>query len=92
MALMRETKEELVLSDFEARFLKRYIWESPLERELVSSFSTITDETIVINADEIEEGKFWTIESIKENIGKDIFTPNFEHEFVLLSISTYFTP
>jgi isopentenyldiphosphate isomerase len=92
IALMRETKEELGLSDFEPRFLKRYIWESPLERELVSSFSTITDETIVINADEIEEGKFWTIESIKENIGKDIFTPNFENEFVLLSLSTYYTP
>ena len=84
MARLRETKEELGITGFEPRFLKHYVWESPFERELVNSFSTISDETPIINKDEIDEGKFWSLTDIKENLGKDIFTPNFEHEFKML--------
>jgi len=83
-ALAREVKEELCIKNINAGFLARYIWESPLERELVNTFSTTTDETPLINRDEIEEGKFWSIQGIKDKIGKDIFTPNFEHEFKML--------
>lgn len=83
-ALTREAKEELGLTIFEPLFLGKYVWESPLERELVNSFSTITDEAPIINTDEIEEGKFWSLHEIKDNIGKDIFTPNFEHEIRIL--------
>ena len=80
-ALKREAGEELGLKNFVPVFSGKYLWESPLERELVNYFSTISDEVPVINRDEIEEGKFWSIEEIKENIGNDIFTPNFEYEF-----------
>jgi isopentenyldiphosphate isomerase len=80
-ALMREAGEELGLNNFIPEFLGKYIWESPRERELVNSFSTTTDELPVINIDEIEEGRYWSIREIKENFGKDIFTPNFEFEF-----------
>lgn len=83
-ALIREANEELGLKDFIPQFLGRYVWESPYERELVNSFSTTTDETPVINKDEIEEGKFWSLQEIKDNVGKDIFTPNFEHEFEMI--------
>jgi isopentenyldiphosphate isomerase len=83
-ALAREAKEELGLKNFIPQFLRKYIWESSRERELVSSFSTTTDELPVINKDEIEEGSFWSLQVIKDNIGKDIFTPNFEHEFEML--------
>jgi isopentenyldiphosphate isomerase len=83
-ALAREAKEELGLTDFEPGFLGKYIWESPRERELVYSFSTTTDEAPVINRDEIEEGKFWSMKEIKDNFGKDIFTPNFENEFEMM--------
>ena len=37
-ALKREASEELGITDFEARFLGNYVWESPRERELVFSF------------------------------------------------------
>jgi isopentenyldiphosphate isomerase len=83
-ALTREAKEELGLTHFIPQFLRRYVWESSRERELVNSFSTITDEAPIINTDEIEEGKFWSLHEIKDNIGKDIFTPNFEHEIRML--------
>jgi isopentenyldiphosphate isomerase len=82
--LTREAIEELGLTNFEPRFLDKYVWESPRERELVNSFLTTTDEVPVINKDEIEEGEFWSLHEIKDNIGKDIFTPNFEHEFEML--------
>jgi isopentenyldiphosphate isomerase len=80
-ALQREADEELGLKKFESRLVVRYVWESPLERELVNSFSTVSDEILFINRDEIEEGKFWSIKDIKKNIGKNVFTPNFENEF-----------
>jgi isopentenyldiphosphate isomerase len=83
-ALQREADEELGLKKFESRFLGRYVWESLRERELVSSFSTVTDDIPLINRDEIEEGRFWSTEEISKNIGKDIFTPNFENEFKML--------
>jgi len=86
-ALIREAGEELGMNNFVPVFLRKYVWESSLERELVNSFSTISDKIPVINKDEIEEGKFWTFKEIKVNLGKEIFTPNLEHEFRLLFLS-----
>jgi isopentenyldiphosphate isomerase len=83
-ALARESKEELGLISFSPVFLARYIWESSRERELVNSFSATADELPAINIDEIEEGRFWSLDEIKKSIGKEIFTPNFEHEFKTL--------
>jgi isopentenyldiphosphate isomerase len=80
-ALIREAFEELGLENFRYRFLCRYIWTSPMEKELVNSFTTITEDVPVLNTNEIEEGRFWTLKEIKESLGKGIFTPNFEHEF-----------
>ena len=72
-ALIREAYEELGLTGFE-----------PVERELVNSFSTTSDIAPIINKDEIDEGSFWSISEIKDSLGKDLFTPNFEYEFKLL--------
>jgi len=80
-ALRREAHEELGLNNLVPESLGKYVWESSRERELVNSFSTISDEVPEINKDEIEEGRYWSMEEIKENIGKDLFTPNFEYEF-----------
>jgi isopentenyldiphosphate isomerase len=87
-ALAREAEEELGLKNFIPEFLLKYIWESPRERELVNSFSTILDEYPVINGDEIDEGRFWSLKEIKDHIGKGIFTPNFEHEFEMMFASS----
>ena len=83
-ALAREAHEELGLNTFTPKLLGNYIWVSSRERELVNSFSAIMHDYPVINHDEIDEGKFWSLINIKENIGKDIFTPNFEHEFAMM--------
>ena len=91
-ALMREADEEVGLKKFESRFLGRYVWESTRERELVNSFSTVNDDIPLINRDEIEEGRFWSIQEINKNIGKDVFTPNFEREFEMMITSLSFSP
>jgi isopentenyldiphosphate isomerase len=83
-ALIREAREELGLNNFVPEFLGKYVWESSRERELVHSFSTISDFFPVIDKDEIEEGRFWTMKEIIENSGNEIFTPNFEYEFEML--------
>jgi isopentenyldiphosphate isomerase len=80
-ALIRETREELGLNGFTPHFLGSYIWKSPAEKELVNSFSTVTRQLPVINRDEIDEGRFWSLQEIKNNLRKELFTPNFEHEF-----------
>jgi isopentenyldiphosphate isomerase len=86
-ALKREAKEELGLKNFKYKFYKKYIWESSRERELVFSFTGTSDDILVINKDEIEEGRFWSPKEIKENLNKDIFTPNFEKEIDMLFIT-----
>jgi isopentenyldiphosphate isomerase len=87
-ALIREASEELGLNNFEPSFIGKYIWKSSRERELVNSFFTISDHLPVINKSEIDEGKFWPLYEIKENIGKNIFTPNFEYEFEKIGIDS----
>lgn len=54
-ALKRETCEELGITDFEARFLGHYIWESPREREFVFSFLCTRYNQIRIANDEVDE-------------------------------------
>ncbi len=84
VALKREALEELGLSDFKYEFKRKYIWESKRERELVYSFTGQSESTPGINKDEIDDGRFWRLELIKENLGRGLFTPNFEHEFQFL--------
>jgi len=80
-ALIRETEEETGLRNLIPEYLGNYIWESTRERELVHYFSAVTDEIPFINKNEIEEGRFWTFQDIDKNIGKNVFTPNFENEY-----------
>jgi isopentenyldiphosphate isomerase/intracellular septation protein A len=84
-ALVRESKEELEIKDFEPQFIQKYVWESARERELVFSFITVSEQLPVFNPDEIDEGRYWSLDEIRQNIGKDIFTPNLEHEYKLLT-------
>ncbi len=84
-ALQRETLEELNIGDCPVMLLARYVWQSEIESELVYMFFARYSKAVTIrHTEEIDEGKFWKIKKIKENIGKGIFTPNFEYEFDLL--------
>ncbi len=80
-ALLREAKEEIGILDFNPELIARYRWESDVETELVFCFTTIYEGNIVTNDNELNGGKFWKIKEIKSNLGKGVFTPNFEIEF-----------
>lgn len=84
MALRRETREELGLTDFTPHHIISYVFESAIERELVNTFFTIVNPSatkFVIDPEEISEGRFWSLDEIDSNLGNEIFTPNFEQEY-----------
>lgn len=81
-ALFREVREELGITNFDPEFLIKYIFESDVEREFVNSYSTVYDGEIIPDAHELDGGRFWSIEEIRSQMGKDVFTPNFEGEFI----------
>lgn len=81
-ALRREAAEEIGISDFAYKLLDHYVFESKIEKELVYVHITNYDGTIRPNSEELSGGRFWSRNEILENIGKDIFTPNFENEYI----------
>ena len=80
-ALRREVREELGITDFQPEFVVKYVFESQRERELVYVSRTTYDGVIRPSASELDGGRFWTMQEIREAMGKDILTPNFESEF-----------
>lgn len=83
-ALKRETAEETGLTGVSARFLKSYIWESDVEKELVYLFVTWDFRGYKVQSGEVDELRFWTKHEVERNLGKDVFTPNFEHDYRFL--------
>lgn len=79
-ALRREASEEIGISGFVPSMLGRYVFESSCERELVYSYKTVYDKDIVPDSEELSCGRFWTMDEIRENMGKGVFTPNLESE------------
>jgi hypothetical protein len=80
-ALRREVHEELGITDFIPEFVDKYVFESKRERELVYVSRTIYDGEIHPSTDELYGGRFWTMQEIRETMGKGVLTPNFESEF-----------
>ena len=84
IALRRETREELGLIDFTPQHIISYVFESEIERELVNTFTTTVNPdttNFVIDENEISEGRFLPLHEIDSNLGKGVFTPNFEQEY-----------
>jgi isopentenyldiphosphate isomerase len=80
-ALQREAFEELGMKGFTAKPIANYLFESEIERELVYSFLSYDYKNIKLPSEEVQEGRFWSQKQIEQNLGKDIFTPNFELEY-----------
>lgn len=78
-ALLRETREEIGLTDIHPEFITRYVFESAVERELVYVHRVITDSPIR-PSDELDGGRFWSMDEIRHALGQGILTPNLEQE------------
>lgn len=86
-AMLREAQEELGIDAVKAEPLFRYVMRNSYESELVNTFKMVSNGPFKLNKEEIDEGRFWTVFEIRKNLGKDIFTPNFEQEFAILQKS-----
>jgi len=80
-ALVREVGEELGITDFVPERVGKYVFESRRERELVYVHRTIYDGPVHPSAEELDGGRFWSMDEIRNAIGQGILTPNFESEF-----------
>ncbi len=80
-ALRREVREELGITDYEPRRIAQYVYDSQRERELVFVHTAVYDRPIRPDTTELAGGRFWSRQEIEENLGKGIFTPNFESEW-----------
>ena len=80
-ALCREVREELGMTDFTPSFIGKYVFESQRERELVYVHRTTYDGKIQPSTEELDGGRFWTMQEIREAMGQGVLTPNFESEF-----------
>ena len=81
-ALRREVREELGMTDYIPEFISKYVFESQREKELVYVHRTTYDGAIQPSRNELDGGRFWTMDEIRKAIGKNILTPNFEREFL----------
>ena len=80
-ALTREVGEELGITDFKPERVGQYVFESQREREYVYVNCTTYDGPIRPSAEELDGGRFWSLDEIRAAIGQQILTPNFESEF-----------
>lgn len=78
-SLARESLEELGITAFTPVHAGSYIFESERERELVHVYLTVYDGPIA-PSDELDGGRFWSMDEVNAAMGKGIFTPNFESE------------
>ena len=83
-ALRRETQEEIGLTGLSVEFLLKYVFESERERELVHVFRATYDGD-VRPSDELDGGRFWSLDELQEVFGKGVLTPNFEQEYLKIS-------
>jgi len=80
-ALQREVREELGITDFTPEQMGMYVFDSKRERELVYVNRAIYDGPVRPSAEELDGGRFWTLEEIRKAMGQGVLTPNFESEF-----------
>lgn len=80
-ALYREASEELNLSGFNPAYLGSYRYDTDKDSEFVNMFAAVGSFNLVPDADEVSDGRWWTIPEIEKNIGSELFTDNFSSEF-----------
>ncbi|PLX83360.1 MAG: NUDIX hydrolase [Desulfuromonas sp.] len=81
-AACREMAEELGVKGVALTRLYPSRIRNGFESENVVTFLARYDGRVEFARDEIDEVRFWSAEEIEEGLGGEIFTPNFEEEWV----------
>jgi isopentenyldiphosphate isomerase len=82
-ALIREAGEELGFYDFNPQYLDNYIYETDNDREMIGLYVAVGSFDLHPDNYEVSEGRYWSLEEIDANLGKGVFTPEFENEYAL---------
>lgn len=83
-ALYRESYEELRFNQFNPIHLLTYEFESEVEKELINVYAAVGSFELKPDSEELDGGMWWELCDIDANIGKGVFTPNFESEFAMI--------
>jgi isopentenyldiphosphate isomerase len=83
-AVIREAREELDIDAAGAVFLYSMLNENDFESEYARCYSLVCQGEIDPDPDEIEEGRFFTIDEVSGAIGTGMLTPLFEREWPFL--------
>lgn len=79
-ALAREVQEEIGITDFTPEHVETYRYDSSRESEMVHVYKAIYDGPFQWNDGEVMDGRFWSIDELRETMGMDVLTPNLEME------------
>ncbi len=82
-AMRREMAEELGITAVDPAFAYHYTHANDFESELVFTYTCCFDGRPRFNPEEIETVAFWDMKDIDANLGKGLFSDNFEHEYAL---------
>lgn len=80
-AAVRELREELGVTGLALTFCYRYIWRSPIESEMVYTYTATYDGPLTPDPHEVPDARHWTPAEINAALGSGCFTPNFEDEW-----------
>jgi isopentenyldiphosphate isomerase len=81
--MLREMAEELGITGAAPEFAYHYTHSNDFESELVFTFVCRYNGRPRFNPEEIERVAFWGMNDIEANLGKGLFSDNFEHEYSL---------
>ncbi|MBW7908288.1 MAG: NUDIX domain-containing protein [Kiritimatiellae bacterium] len=77
----RELEEELGIRVPQLEMEYRYLWESKIETELITTFFLLHEGPFHLQAEEISDGRFWSFAEIERALPTGFATPQFESEF-----------
>ena len=80
-ALFRESEEELGFTQYNPVLLEAYVYAFKNEREWVVVYAAAGNFNLSPHNAEVSAGRWWKMQEIEDNLGKSVFTPNFEQEF-----------
>jgi len=80
-AAAREMEEELGIVKHGMKRLYDYPLRNEVESENIRTFMVVYDGPVEYQPEEIDAVRFWDLDEVYLNLGKGVFTPNFEQEF-----------
>ncbi|MBN2383032.1 NUDIX domain-containing protein [bacterium] len=85
-AARREMLEELGIPVIPLIFLHRYLWQTSVETELVTTYRCFFQGPFQLNETEIEQGRFFSDGELRVLKESGLMTPNLVHELSLLKV------